>query len=897
MKIIKLKAFQGPNVYSYHPVLWVQVDLESNLNTPSNQIAGFNDGLLKVLPTLMEHQCALGCYGGFVKRLEEGTYLAHIFEHVLLELQRRCGDDVAYGKARMTDVESVYDVIAAFRDESTARRCAVLTADFLNALIKQQPFDFVTQLKTIQDYREKRRLGPSAQAIFDAAQKRGIPVERVPGEDLLLLGQGIHMRKVWSTVTERTSLLATDFVANKHLTTSYLAQIAVPVPQSEIVSTEAEAVEAFRRIGKTVAVKPLSGSHGRGVTVEVASEAEVSRAFQIAANYGAYVLVEEYIAGKQYRLCVVNGKMVAAAERIPAYVIGDGVHTVLELVDIVNQNPLRGDGHDKPLSKILLDDLAVSVLSKQKLSPHRVPEAKRIVQIRTAANLSTGGTAVDVTQMVHADTVQMAGRVAEAVGLDVAGLDIIAKDITKPLANGNGAVIEVNAAPGIRMHHHPSAGKARDVGGEIVDYLFPYGRQGKIPVAAVTGTNGKTTVSRMLSAIYQQTGLCVAMANTEGVFINQECILKGDCSGPQSAQMALRHQKAQAAILETARGGIVRAGLGFTSCDAAVLTNISEDHLGQDGIDSLEDLAYIKSLVLEMVEKNGAAIINADDAFARYLAGRVRANVVYFSMQEDNPLVKRHLALGGLALFLKEGVVYKAKGFDVQELFDPQQVPVTMRGKVRHNVQNALAAAAAAVGLGIDDVHIRRALYQFAYNAGRMTMIRLRDFCVCIDYGHNIAGYEATIAAAHSLVGNGRLIGVIAAPGDRRDEAILRLGAVAGMGFDEIYIKEDEDLRGRKSGEVAALLKRGALSAGVPESRLRVVLDERQAVELAVNHAGSGDFIVIFYEKYDAVVRVLQRLVERDELKPQPITMDFPLWVRSFSNMQGGYIAEGDTRQ
>lgn len=897
MKIIKLKAFQGPNVYSYHPVLWVQVDLEDEFNTPSSRMKGFNEGLLKALPTLMEHQCALKCYGGFVKRLEEGTYLAHIFEHVLLELQRKCGDHVAYGKARMTNIENIYDVIASFRDESTARRCAVLAENFLNSLIRQESFDFAAQLESVQAFREKRRLGPSAQAVFDAAQKRGIPVYRTPGEDLLLLGQGIHMRKIWSTVTEQTSLLATDFVANKHLTTSFLSQYAVPVPQSEIADTEEAAVEAFQRIGKTVAVKPLSGSHGRGVTVEVTSEAEVRRAFKIAAVYDGHVLVEEYISGKQYRICVVNGKMVAASERIPAYVIGDGQHTVAELVDIVNQNPLRGDGHDKPLSKITLDDLAVSVLAKQKLSPHRVPEAKRIVQIRTAANLSTGGTAVDVTQLVHPDTVEMAGRVAEAVGLDIAGLDIIAKDITKPLANGNGAVIEVNAAPGIRMHHHPSAGQARDVGGEIVDYLFPYGRQGKIPVAAVTGTNGKTTVTRMLSAIYQQAGLCVVMANTEGIFINQQCIQKGDCSGPQSARIALRNKKAQAAVLETARGGIVRAGLGFASCDAAVLTNISEDHLGQDGIDSLEDLAYIKSLVLEVVDKNGAAVINADDAFARYLAGRVRAKIVFFSMQEENPLVKRQLALGGTALFLKDGIVYKAKGFDTQELFDPKQVPVTMRGKIRHNIQNAMAAAAAAVGLGIDDVHIRQALYQFAYNNGRMTMLRIRDFCVCIDYGHNFAGYEATIAAARSLAGNGRLVGVIAAPGDRRDEDILRLGAVASRGFDEIYIKEDEDLRGRQRGEVAALLKRGALSTGVSESQLCVVLDERQAVELAVKHAKSGDFIVVFYENYDAVVRVLQRLVERDEKEPGKIAVDFPLWVHSFSNVQDGHVVESDTRQ
>lgn len=570
MKIRRLSVLRSPNVFSYKPVLWIRLDLQAQADTPSSAVHGFTENLLHALPGLKAHKCALGYPGGFVERLAEGTYPAHIFEHVLLELQSLCGDDVKYGKARATDAPGIYDVIAAYRTEAVARRCAYLAERLLNMLFENQPVEIGAEVEELRELRQALQPGPSAAAILAAARQRGIPAAHFAEGDLLILGQGKHMRRVWSTVTDQTSLLAADLVANKDLTVKLLEEFGVPVPRGGIAAREEEAVAIYRALGAPVVVKPLAGSHGRGVTVDLASEAEVRKAFHTAAAYDSRVRIETYVSGRQYRFCMVAHKLAAAAERIPAYVIGDGQHTVAELVRLANENPLRGEGHDKPLTRISLDEASLAVLAKQDLSPHIVPEVKRVVQIKETANISTGGTAVDVTAIVHPENILLAEHISRIVGLDVAGLDIIAPDITKPLREG-GAVIEVNAAPGIRMHHHPSAGQARDVGGRIVESLFPHGCDGRVPIVAVTGTNGKTTVTRLIARAFRQAGYAVGMATTEGVYLDERCLLRGDCSGPVSARTVLAHPAVEAAVLETARGGIVRAGLGFERCDVGVV--------------------------------------------------------------------------------------------------------------------------------------------------------------------------------------------------------------------------------------------------------------------------------------------------------------------------------------
>lgn len=864
MKIVKLSVLKGANVFSYKPVMWIKLSLGAYADTPSAKIEGFTEKLVAALPGLREHQCSVGHPGGFVERLHEGTYLAHIFEHVTLELQNCCGDKVGYGKARVTKDPELYDVIIAYRTENVAKRCAMLAERLLNHIIEGKSFAVDAELEKIKALRESARLGPSAEAVYQAALARRIPVTRFGDEDLLILGQGKYMKKIWSTVTESTSLLATDLVGNKYLTTKLLADYGIPVPQNGVAESEEEALALYRAMEGSAVVKPLNGSHGRGVTVDITSEAALKKAFALARSYSDEVLIEQFVAGRQYRFCMVNHRLAAAAERIPAYVIGDGQHTIEQLVALANKNPLRGDGHDKPLTKIVIDEASILVLAKQELAPHIVPEAKRVVQVKETANISTGGTAVDVTGIVHPDNVLLAERVSKIVGLDVAGLDIIAADITKPLTDGTGAIIEINASPGIRMHHHPSAGQARDVGGEIINYLFPYGSDGRIPVIAVTGTNGKTTTTRMLGSIFRQAGYNVGMSTTEGVFLNEQCLLKGDCSGPLSARMVLTNTEAEVAILETARGGIVRAGLGFDVCDVGVVTNISEDHLGQDGIETLEDLAHVKSLVLEVVKVAGAAVINADDAFAPQLARRVQADIVYFSAETNNILVKRHLGAGGRAVFVRQGKVYLAEGAKSEAILRVEDMPVTLGGRAKHNIENALVAIAAAYGYGIDPHSIRKGLENFAQNVGRLNLFRINDFKVCIDYGHNLAGYQALLRTARQMDAK-RLVGVIAAPGDRRDDIIFQIGKTAGGGFDRLYIKEDEDLRGRRSGEVAALLESGAIEAGCRKSDIKTILSEARAVRSALENAAAGDLIIVFYEQYDVVVETLQAFIKEQE--------------------------------
>ena len=864
MQIISVRELKGPNVYSYKPLIKVRVDLGEQAETPSNAIDGFVDRLTAALPNLAEHHCSLGYRGGFVERLREGTYLAHIFEHTALELQAAAGDDVRFGKTRASGVDGVYDVVIGYRSAAAAFEAVRQAALLLNCLIEGRDCDAAAAVKAVAAAGDSERLGPSTQALCDAARHRGIPVARIGQENLLTLGWGRRQQRLWTTVSSKTGMLATDLACDKDLTKRLLADAALPVPEGQVVETAKQAVQAMLEIGAPVVVKPLGGNQGKGVTLEIRNEEEAVRAFAVAAEFDSRVVVEAFITGRQYRLCVIDGKLAAAAERIPAYVIGDGRSTIGQLVERVNADPRRGDGHEKPLTKIRIDAVAVINLARQGLTPETVPAAGRTVYIRENANLSTGGTAVDVTDIVHPETARMAERAARLIGLDIAGIDIVAADITQSLRQG-GAIIEVNAAPGIRMHHFPSAGKPRDVAGEIVDYLFPHGDQGRIPVISITGTNGKTTVSRMIGHIWEAAGYKTGVTTTDGIYINGECVMPGDTTGPASARIVLNDPGVEVAVLETARGGMLRGGLAFDSCDVGIVTNITEDHLGQDGIEDLNDLAYVKSLVLETVKPGGFAVINADDAYAAVLTERVRAEIMYFSLEPDNLIVRRHLARGGKAVFVKEGVIYAAAGKAAKPLL-AAAIPATIGGIAAHNLQNAVIAAAACCCLRLPVSYICEGLMSFEDNPGRFNLISLGDVCVCVDYGHNPAGYLATISTARRL-GARRLVGVIAAPGDRRDDVVINVGRIAGRGFDVIYIKEDEDLRGRQPGETANLLRQGVVEAGYPDEEVRLVLSERQAVCAALSQAQPDDLIVVFYEKYDVVKQAIDefRLQRRDQ--------------------------------
>ena len=859
MQLLATRYIGGPNIYSYRPVIKTILDIGVYDEIASNAIDGFVERLLLLLPGLAQHSCSRGYPGGFGERLQEGTYLAHIFEHVALELQAMAGEEYAsgFGKTRGAGRRGVYNIVFGCKCGPVGLAAAEGAYRLLAAVLAGQAFSVSELIARLKKYGEEAKLGPSTQAIYEAARRRGIPVLR-PDYDtnFLILGYGSKQERIWASITSRTSSVAVDLAGDKFLTNKLLRQNGVPVPAGYVVDNVTEALQAFALIGPPVVVKPAGGNHGNGVTLNILTQCELEQAVALAAGYDDRILVEEQVAGRQYRLCVVNGRLVAGAERIPAHVVGDGLHTIAELVAIVNLDPARGCGHNRPLTRLEMDEAAQLTLARQKLSRDSVPKAGQMVYIRDNANLSAGATARDVTADIHPETVRQIERAVRLIDLDVAGVDVVIPDITQPLADGYGAIIEINAAPGLRMHLYPSHGVPRDIGAAIVDYLFPAASDGRIPIIAITGTNGKTTVTRLIAHIFRQAGYKTGMTSSDGIYVDQECIATGDTSGPASAAIILADPVVEAAVLEVARGGIIRGGLGYDAADVGIITNITEDHIGQDGIEDLEDLAYVKALVIEAVRPDGVVLLNADDCRVAVLRSRAKAEIVYFSTRPDNIIIRRHLGEGGKACFVKNGMVYFAVGHSEQALVAIADVPITLHGYAQHNVQNTVVAAAACWSQGIKPAVIRQGLASFSENPGRLMLLDMGNFQVCVDYAHNPAGCHALVSTLRQY-SPGRLLGVIAAPGDRRDDVIVSLGRTAGAGFDALYIKEDYDLRGREPGETAALLQQGALEAGMAPARISTVLDEREAVTAAMLQAETGDLIAVFYEKYDNVMSTI----------------------------------------
>lgn len=847
MRILAIKTFDGVSIYAQKPVMVLWVSLGRLTDTASTEVAHFSERLISILPGLAEHCCSAGVAGGFVRRLQEGTYPAHIMEHIILEMQAMLGDDVRYGKTREV-ADGIYRIVVAIRHPKTAVLCARIAKLLLERLYRRREVAFQPYADMLRQCYDSERLGTSTTALVEAARERDIPLRIAGGEQLLLLGWGKHHVRMWATISDKTSLVGADIASDKSLTSRLLAENGIRVPSHHIVESLSEALTAWRKLNRQVVVKPLCGHQGKGVTVGVHSVRELDIALRTAQAYGKRVMLEQQVRGREYRLLVVDGKMIACAERIPAYVRGDGHSSIRELIARVNRDVRRGDGHDKELTRITVDASVKAVLAKAGYTLASVVESGEIVYLRHSANLSTGGTAVDVTDIVHPATRRLAERAAAIVGLDIAGIDIIANDI----ACDGVTVIEVNAAPGIRMHHSPAAGRSRDVAGAIVDYLMA-GTNGRIPLVAVTGTNGKTTVTRLIAHIWRQTGLTIGMTSTGGVYRNEECLTAGDTTGVRSANLLLRDRTLDGAVLETARGGIIRDGLAFDRCDVGIVTNISDDHLGQDGIVTLDGMAQVKSLITESVKAGGRAIINADDDYASMLAERSPGDIIFVSLHADNRLIRQHLATSGTALLLQDGAIRLAQGEHTTHIAKLDEIPITLGGRAKHQVQNCLLACAGAMGLGLSRELVRAGLATFADNQGRMTLCELGKIRVCIDYGHNPAGYRAVLHTVRQLGAN-RLVGVIGAPGDRSDETLLALGRIAGEGFARLYIKEDRDLRGRVAGETATLLAEGARHSGAKARDITLLLSERDAVRHALADSHAGDLIVIFYEDYDAVM-------------------------------------------
>ena len=857
MKVIERRALRGPNIYAARPVYLAVIDLEALNNVASTAIPGFIDSLLAAVPTLDEHRCSPGYVGGFVERLRDGTYMAHIVEHLTIELQCLSGCRVGFGKARMVAGRpGYYRVIFAYKVECVAEAALNIAIDIVTALAAGKPVTMEPALTQLRQLMQAEALGPSTHAIVEAAKRRGIPTLRLTkNASLFQLGWGVKQQRIQATTTSNTNHIAVGIASDKELTKCLLREAGLPVPSGQSVLTLEAAHAAAGRASGFVTIKPLCGNQGRGVTTAVLGEKAVEAAFTHAQRFGRRVIIENHIAGNDYRVLVIGQKVIAASLRLPPEVVGDGHSDIRQLVEAINDDPHRGEAHENMLTRICLDESATAELARQGLNVGSVPAIGQVVRVRGNANLSTGGTAQDVTSDVHPDTALACVRAARLVGLDVAGIDLVCRDIALPLLAQGGAIIEVNAAPGIRMHEHPSGGERNQVGRAIVDSLFAAGDDGRVPIIAVTGSNGKTTTTLSIAHVLQTLGHVTGVATTEGITIAGQCIKAGDCSGYWSAHTVLTSPEVAFAVLETARGGMLKRGLGFDRCDVGIVLNVQNDHLGQDGIETLEDLARVKGLVVATARK--AVILNADDALCVQMASTAppRTEVIFFGFDVAHPAMAEHLANNGRAVYLQDGLLMWANANKHLPLTSLAQLPSTLNGRARHNVANAMATFAALLALAVPKDHIAAGLASFRpcesqtplrlnlYHAGGVTLL--------MDYAHNVAAYEAIIATGRQLT-QGRLIGVVAAPSDRRDTDLIAIGQICGAGFDGLMIYEMEDLRDRQRGETATLITRGALStqqtgAKATNGRPWVYthLAIRAAIREAFGKAEPGDLIII----------------------------------------------------
>lgn len=845
------------------------VDIGKYEAGPTKDIPEFNKKLLGFFPEMAGHTCGVGYAGGFGERLIEGTYMGHVAEHLIIALQNRFGYAVKYGKTRQIGNSSKYYIIYEYINEAFATECGVKAIEIAEALAEGTPIDIPDILRELRKISLDTDMGPSTKAIFQAAKRKGIPVSRVGDGSILRLGYGKYTRVVQSSLTDGSSCIAVDIASDKQMTKKLLLDNNIPVPYGVVTRTEEEALQAASKVGYPLVVKPIDSNQGKGVTVNICSEDKIHAAFEEARKYSKKVIVERYVGGKDYRVLVVGGRVCAVAERRPPKVTGDGVKTVSQLVEYENTNPLRGEDHEKPLTYIKLDEISLNYLKAQGISPDTVLKAGQTVELRQNGNLSTGGTAKNCTRDIHPRNAQYAVAAAKVMGLDIAGIDFSTPDISIPIDSNRGAIIEVNAAPGLRMHLHPSEGEPINVADAILDMMYPDNRPSSIPIVAVTGTNGKTTTTRLIRHTLAIMGYNVGMTSTSGIYIGNECIQKGDTTGPASAEMILANREVDIAVLETARGGIVRRGLGYDLADVGVLINISDDHLGIDGINTLEDLAKTKALVVEAVKHDGYAVLNADDGMTPYIMERLRSSSIMFSRSLSNPIFKKHCRNPrSIAVYVRDGYVWIQRDTKKIPLVSLEDIPITFGGIVDCNIENSLAAISALIGLNVPLDIIRKGMSTFhpdtQLNPGRFNIFDMGTFKVMIDYSHNIAGYSAVIKFMQKVKAK-RLVGIIGMPGDRQDSNFKEVGELCAASFHKIYIKEDIDLRGRRRGEVAEIFEKSIISGGAKRENVEVIYSETEALEKAMLDAQPGDLIALFYEEFDPAIQVINRFKKEQE--------------------------------
>ena len=858
----------GPNYWSSrrHKLIVMLLDLEELEELPTNKIAGFPERIKALMPSLYSHRCSEGVPGGFFQRIDEGTWMGHVIEHIALELQTLAGMETGFGRTRGSDRHGVYHVVFSYHEAKAGIYTANAAVRIAQALVDGEPYDLENDIQTLREIREHDRLGPSTGAIVEEAIRRKIPYIRLNKNSLVQLGYGCNQVRIQATIASTTSSIAVEIACDKEETKNLLEAAEIPVPRGRIVYTEEELQQAIAKIGYPVVTKPVNGNHGKGATTNIRTWEEATGAFEAAKKYSRAVICEKFITGRDFRVLVINYKFVAAALRTPASIWGDGTSTIQQLIDKVNSDPRRGYGHEKVLTAIKIDSFTENILEKNGYTLDTVLANNEELWLKPTANLSTGGTATDVTDFVHPTNVFMCERIARIIGLNICGIDIMADDLSVPIVENGGAVLEVNAAPGFRMHLEPTEGLPRNVAEPVIDMLYPPGTSARIPIIAVSGTNGKTTTTRLIAHIVKQMGYKVGYTTTDGVYIQNQLMVKGDCTGPVSAEFVLRDPTVDFAILECARGGILRAGLGFHNCDIAVVTNVAEDHLGLQGIDTIEKLARVKAVATNTVLKNGYSILNADDDLVYAMHEDLDCHVAYFSMDENNPRIKEHCLKGGLAAVYEHGYITILKGTWKIRIEKVTNIPLTFSGKAEFNVANVLAATLAAYIRDFKTEDIRQALQTFvpspAMTPGRMNMFYFRHFTIMLDYAHNTHGIQAIGKFVHAIDATLK-VGIVAAVGDRRDEDIIAVGVESAKIFDEIIIRQDKNLRGRTEDEMIELMTQGIQRVDA-NKKITVFRKEADAIDYAIKTATKGAFIVVIS---DVVPDALEQVKKYKEME------------------------------
>ena len=871
MRIVRINAMRGPNYWSIrrHKLIVMVLDLEELEEKPTNKIRGFLGRLKKMFPGMFAHRCSVGEPGGFFSRVKEGTWMGHVIEHIALEIQSLAGMEVGFGRTRGTGEYGEYNVVFAYTEEKVGVYAAKASVRIAEALISGEEYDLAADLQEMREIRERERLGPSTGSIVKEAVSRNIPYLRLNKYSLCQLGYGANQKRIQATVTSETSSIAVELACDKEDSKELLQAAEVPVPRGDVIRRESSLKDAVKYVGYPLVVKPVDGNHGRGITADINSWEEAVTAFHKAKDVSRSVIIEKYITGHDFRLLVIDYTLVAAARRTPAHVVGDGKSTIQQLVDKVNEDPRRGYGHEKVLTQIDLNEMSMNILKLNGYSTKTKLTKGEVLYLKDTANLSTGGTATDVLDEVHPLNIFMAERIARIIGLDICGIDIMCEDISRPVEDTDGAILEVNAGPGFRMHLAPTEGLPRNVAANVVDMLFPNGENARIPIIAVSGTNGKTTTTRLISHMMKMVGYRVGYTTSDGVYIQNRLLMGGDCTGPTSAEFVLRDPTVNMAVLESARGGLLRAGLAFDHCDVGIVTNVAADHLGLKGIQTVEQMARVKGVIPESVFPNGYAILNADDDLVYNMRRNVNCNIALFSMDENSPRIKRHSNNGGLSAIYENGYVTIVKGEWKYRINKAVNIPLTFGGKAHFMIQNVLPAILAGYVQGLRLEDMRSSLETFipsaAQTPGRMNMFEFSNFDVLVDYAHNPAGLRALQKFIDNVDATVK-VGIIAGVGDRRDDDTKEIGAIASEIFDEIIIRQDKNLRGRTDTELIDLMEEGIREANksIP---IRKIPNEAEAITFAIKNAKEGSLITMCSDVVPDALELVMKFKEEEANK------------------------------